>query len=310
MQEKWFVIINPASGNFKSSKQKQIFHSLTEANINYEFQFTETAGEESIITIDAISLGFRKFISVGGDGTFHHIINGVMNQKEVPSNEIKIAVFPTGTGNDWVRSYNIKKNIKKNISILKEEHTILQDIGKIKLLNESKSSYFHNLAGLGFDGYVVHENKRLKFLGSFSFLITAIFGMMDYKSSMINLTFDDKFITTRSLLTIIGICEYSGGGMKLTKDVDAFDGLFDIAIAKNFSVMRLFINVRKLFNGSITDHRLVSTYKTSKVKITSESTAIFVQADGEILGTGGFEAEIIPKAIQFVVPVKKKLKKS
>lgn len=305
MQEKWFVIINPASGNYASSKSKKIFNALEEAKIPFEYQFTEIEEEESLITIDALALGFRKFISVGGDGTLHHIINGIMRQTSVSPKEIKVAVFPTGTGNDWVRSYGITTNIKRNVSLLKEEHTVLQDIGKIKLLNESKSSYFHNLAGLGFDGYVVHENKRLKFLGSFSFLVTAVFGMMNYKSSMINLTFDEKFITTRSLLTIVGICSYSGGGMKLTKDVDPFDGLFDISLAKNFSVMRLFLNVPKLFNGTITDHKQVKTYKTSKIKITSDSHNVFVQADGEILGTGGFEAEILPKALQFVVPLKK-----
>ena len=37
-----------------------------------------------------------------------------------------------------------------------------------------KKVFFNNVAGLGFDGYVVKRNERLKFLGAASFLVSTV----------------------------------------------------------------------------------------------------------------------------------------
>jgi len=81
---------------------------------------------------NAIQQGFRNIISVGGDGTLHNIVNGVMMQRYVKSSDITIAVLPIGTGNDWIKTYNIPNNIKRAIDIISERKTILQDIGQIE----------------------------------------------------------------------------------------------------------------------------------------------------------------------------------
>ena len=64
--------------------------------------------EEDISRNYAIKKGFTKIISVGGDGTLHHVVNGIMTQKLVETNTIQLAVIPIGTGNDWVKTYNIR----------------------------------------------------------------------------------------------------------------------------------------------------------------------------------------------------------
>ena len=36
---------------------------------------------EVILTKEGIKKGYRNIISVGGDGTLHHVVNGIMMQK-------------------------------------------------------------------------------------------------------------------------------------------------------------------------------------------------------------------------------------
>jgi diacylglycerol kinase family enzyme len=162
--------------------------------------------------------------------------------------------------------------------------------------------FFNNVAGLGFDGYVVKRNERLKFLGAASFLISTVLSLASYASSSFIIESSEKQFKTKSLLTIVGICQFSGGGMQLTTDVNPSDGLFDVSVARHFTLWKLVRNVAGLFNGAITNHSLVETFKTNEVTIKTSEVEVFIQADGELIGTGGFTATILPKALQFVVP--------
>ncbi|MEM6721482.1 MAG: diacylglycerol kinase family protein [Bacteroidota bacterium] len=298
----WFLIVNPTSGSFsRKRKWKQITTTFEANKLPFKAEFTTKPQHEYEIVIEALEKGYRKFVSVGGDGTLHHIVNGLMQQQIVSRDEIKLAVIPLGTGNDWVKTYQIPKNITKAVEIIKTEHTILQDIGKLTLLNEQKTVYFNNVAGLGFDGYVVKRNERLKFLGPISFLVSTVLGLINYRLSEFTVKSKEKQITSKSLLTIVGICQYSGGGMQLTKDVDPQDGLFDVSMAKKFTFWSLVKNVSSLFNGTIVHHQQVETFKTDVVTITTSQENIYIQADGELVGTSGFTGEIVPKALNFVV---------
>jgi len=301
-KDTWFLIVNPTSGSFSGKRKwRQIEAEFDAQQLLFAVEFTTKPQHEYDLVIEALEKGYRKFVSVGGDGTLHHIVNGLMQQKVVPQDELKVAVIPLGTGNDWVKTYKIPKNIKKAVSIIKAEHTVLQDIGTISLLNSEKNVFFNNVAGLGFDGFVVKQNEGLKFLGSISFLVSTVLSLASYRSSLFTIESAQKQLSSKSLLTIVGICQYSGGGMQLTTAVDPADSLFDVSVAKHFSLWKLIRNVFKLFNGSITNHKLVETFKTNEITITTAETEVCIQADGELIGTGGFTAKILPKALAFVV---------
>ncbi len=303
MENMWYVIVNPTSGNGTPKKNwKRIISCLEAHHLLYKFTFSEYTNHEKELVQEALKEGYRKFICVGGDGTLHQVVNGVMTQDYVNLPEIKVAIIPMGTGNDWVKTYQIPKNISKAVAIIKREKTMYQDIGYLELLDDTNRVYFNNLAGLGFDGYVIKNSLKYKKFGAFAYLLATLKTFLQYEKSVLTIDFNNKKIYTKTLLTLIGICKYSGGGMQLTKDVDPIDGLFDISIAKNLNFISILRNILKFYNGSIVDHKEVETHKTNSIKITTYDENTYVEADGELIGTGGFEASIIPKAIQFVIP--------
>jgi YegS/Rv2252/BmrU family lipid kinase len=303
MNTHWFVIINPTSGNSKHKKHIQKILAVLETNnILFHHQFTAYQKHEMELVQNAISNGYRKIISVGGDGTLHHIVNGIMSQKLVNSTKIKIAVFPTGTGNDWVKTYRITKDIQTNIKLLKQEKTIFQDIGKIDLEKDNSTIYFNNLAGMGFDGHVVKYINKYKKLGSLSYLVGALVGFSTFKPIDLKITLNNKEVTTNSLMVLIGLCNYSGGGMQLTKNPNSTDGLFDVSVINNIRILTLLVNILKLYNGKIVDHKKVTTHTSDKINVeilNNQSPSI--QADGELIESSNFRVSILPKAIQFVI---------
>lgn len=303
MQKSWYIIINPTSGNAAAKKKwKKIVTYLDFYKISYFATFTQYKHHETELVNDALQKGYRKFISVGGDGTLHHIVNGIMVQKLVAVTALKVAVIPIGTGNDWVKTYRISKNIRNAVLIIAKENSIKQDIGHLQLLETTQSVYFNNVAGIGFDGFVVKNITKFKKYGVIAYLLGTITSFMRYKKTILTIKFNTQKISVKSLLTIVGICKYSGGGMQLTSNVNTRDGLFDISIAKDFKFLNMLLNIFKFFNGNIVEHKEVETYKSAEIQITAKDEKAFIQADGELIGQGGFKATIIPKAISFIIP--------
>ncbi|QXP71783.1 diacylglycerol kinase family lipid kinase [Polaribacter sp. R2A056_3_33] len=300
MSTSWFIIANPISGNRNFSKQwKEIQQLLNNKKIDFSFAFTKFSKHEIELVDTAIQQGFRNIISIGGDGTLHNVVNGIMTQRYAKTSDITIAVIPQGTGNDWIKTYNIPNSVKKAIEIIHKKNIILQDIGVIE--TENRTVFFNNVAGLGYDGYIVNKLKTLKSFGSLAYILSGIAGLLLYKKTVFKIIFDDKILETNCLMTVFGICKFSGGGMQFTKNVNSTDGLLDITIAKNLTILDLILNLPKLYSGKIVDHKKLETYKTKAIRVVPKTAKPFIQADGEIIGTGEVHVKIIEKAINFVV---------
>lgn len=304
MNSKWFVIVNPTSGNGISKKLwPKIEKELITQKFNFEVAFTKHKEHSKELVQNALNKNIKKIISVGGDGSLHNIVNGILKSTIKDFKSVKLGVIPIGTGNDWVRNYNIPINYKQAITIIKEEFTYLQDIGKITLLNSNNNYYFHNMAGIGFDGHVVNKVNKYKYLGYLAYLTGALISIIGFKRRYLHIEFNKTIISGKSLMLLIGIGKFSGGGMQLTENVITNDGLFDISYIKNVSIFTVIKNISKIFKGTVTQLPIIKTYKTSTIKIDIiNSENIYIQADGELIKTDSFKAIILPKALQFIVP--------
>ena len=300
MLNSFFIVVNPHSGNsnFKKSWEK-ITYILKLKNINFSYSFTEYIKHEVILVDKAIEQGYRNIISVGGDGTLHHVVNGIMKQRYIKTSKIKLGVIPLGTGNDWIRTYNIPNSIEKSIDVILKNTTVLQDIGCITLLN-GKKEYFNNLTGTGYDGYVVKNLNYLKKMGSLAFLVSGLYSLFSYKKTKYKIIINNKTINEQCLMILFGICKYSGGGLRVTKEPNPKDGLLDITIVKNISFLDLLFNIPKLYNGDIIHHRKVTNYKTRELKILDNYNST-IEADGEIIGNGSLNVTIKQNAVLFLI---------
>jgi len=302
--KKWFVIVNPTSGNGSS---KKLWPSIEKLLLKYEFQFIHAFTEHCNHSVELIQLavneGFTSFICIGGDGTLHNIVNGIMLQKTIAPSTISVGVIPIGTGNDWVKTHGIPKDIETAIQIIKNGKTALQDLGKIQFLDSSKAPvYFNNLAGVGFDGFVVSKVGSYKHFGALAYLVGTIMGLSFFKNFKTEVTINNETYSVKSLMVLIGLCQYSGGGMQLTKTPNPFDGLFDISLAGDFSKWDILKNTLNLFNGNIVNFKKVQSFSSQHITVKiAQKHNPYIQADGELIGTGDFEVSIIPKIFRFYI---------
>ncbi|MEL4456820.1 diacylglycerol kinase family protein [Lutimonas vermicola] len=302
IKRRWYTIFNPSSGGgTKQNKIDRILSSLKQHQISYEFIVTQYTHHEEQLVQSAIDQGYLNFICIGGDGTIHHMINGIMKQKNVASDQITLAVIPIGTGNDWVKNYRIPKDPEKAIRLIHNNKIIYQDIGKISFLDDHKEVYFNNAAGIGFDAFVVKNISKYKKWGSLAYIIAALVSLKTYTPGKITYVSDTDKKTSRMFLIALGICKFSGAGMQLTDYKNHKKGYLDITFVKPISLSKVITQIFKLYNGKIATVEEAVCFHSKKFKA-DNNTSCYIQADGELVGRGNAQFNLIYNAVQFIIP--------
>jgi len=304
-QTAWYLILNPMAGGGKAEKKfPQIAELLTKKGISFKTFKTSVAGDGEKVMITALKAGYRKILVCGGDGTLNEIVNGVMNQDLVPTQEITIGLIPVGTGNDWGRTWNLSRNIKTSISILQNGKTAIQDVGLVKFDDKPDSRiWFLNVAGCGFDAAVAYAANNEKEKGNSSVLTyikQLVKTLFTYKTANCELMIDGKKIHSQLFAVLIGIGKFAGNKMKLVPNAIPNDGLFDITLAHKISPWKVIRNFPKLFNGKFLGLKEVSVYQGTEFSISSKSD-IYFQADGESMGKAPLHITLVPNAINVII---------
>ena len=313
---KWLVIVNPKASVGKCGKDwPEIQKLLINEGIDFDAVLTEYPRHAIEIVRNAIvEQGYRKFISVGGDGTNNEVINGIFTQDAVPTTEITMASLPIGTGNDWRRTFDIPLEYDKVVKIIKAGHTFAHDIGKLTYYNygDPKIRYFLNAAGTGLDEMVCHSTNLMKQQGkggTIRYLISLVKCVLTYKITHIQLFIDDKIAFDDYILNLsIGNGRFNGGGMMTMPHAIPNDGLFDITVIKEISIFKFAANVKNVYDGSFTKKiKEVKTFRGRTIRIVSiPPHSLKVETEGENLTNSPFDFEMIPKAINMIVPEKHK----
>lgn len=305
----WFIIINPAAGGGQAKRHLKRLHSwLNDELQSPDIVLTAGPGHATLLAKEAVGNGYRRLLAVGGDGTCHEIVNGILQQRAVPPTDITLALFPMGTGNDWIRNYSIPRRAADWIRMLQEGHTVVQDAGH--LIYSSKegreaSRYFFNVAGIGLAAFTVKklQEKGLPGWVPGLYLLFLFQSLMVYRSPLAAMRFGAQRLQDRFITIEVGIGAYAGGGLHLLPQANPSDGQLALMLAHNTSAGDILLNVWRFFNGSIGRHPKVELHQTKEILIEClENAPLYLEADGEYLGQAPVKIGIVPGALRFLVP--------
>jgi len=303
MHNKWFAIANPKSGAGKSeSLLNRVEAELSKNQIEFELHKTSVAGDEIMLVEKATSLGYRKILCIGGDGTIQKIVAGIQIQKNIPKENILFGLVPLGTGNDWAKSKGISLKISESIPFLNSGKIKAQDVGlaNIKAGEKEIKRYFITYSGVGFDSFMLKKIQSYKWLGKFSYLFCALMNFMNYKNIEVEIETDDAKINSRVFLLGVGLCKFTGGGMQLIKTPAGANGQLNMTIAQDLSKMEIIKIFFSLFNGGVFKKRKILTLSSEKILIVAKNTVLTCQGDGEIFGAGKVSYSVVKKGLRYI----------
>lgn len=304
--EDWKVIVSKKSGGGKAFEEwPGIRKLLLSKGFKFSEAFTDHRFHATELAREAIADGYRKILAVGGDGAIHEILNGVMEQSEVPSTDITLGIIPVGSGNDWSRLYDIPKEHDKAVEAVARGKAVMQDVVCVDTMLDGSPSkkYMMNIGGLGFDAQVCHlfDLEKLKgHSGDAQYLKCLMKGFLWYKCPHFQVYVDgEPFFEGPAFSVAIGNGKYCGGGMRQTPDAVPDDGLIDLTVIKRMSRLKAAFSVRRLLDGSIKKHSSVLAARGRKIQIYA-SPASFMEVDGEAVGCSPATVTIIPSAIKVI----------
>ncbi len=305
----WALIANKFAGT-RSTKNfwKKMDEKFAKVGITVEYFFTERVGHARELAVDVLKKGYTRLAVMGGDGTFSEVIDGLMKSKENLS-DILVGLIPFGTGNDWGRYWKLDRNIDKSISVLANGVSTAVDVGKINYSVGEKpvTRYFINAYGLGFDAKVLQLTNNLQhtFKGaSWTYTLALFLTLFKHRSQVMEYEFDGgKTFKGLSYTASMGNGCFTGGGIKQTPEAVPNDGLLDIMVVENLSLMKIIKAIPLLFSGRLLEHDSVHLFKAKNI-IARSVKPIISEVDGILQEfTNEIKVELLPKQINFLTPL-------
>lgn len=296
---KVYFIYNPESGSGKiisyltwiEEEFKKYDHEIT----LYKTEKTKDAYHQALLTSS-----YDMVLVAGGDGTLNEVINGVMELEKKPV----IAYIPTGTVNDVGHLIGMKKRVKKTIKIILKKPVVKElDICKIN------DKYFVYVAAAGKftkSSYDI-SRKSKKYLGRTAYLLRGSKELFKDYNIPIKVTSNIKVYEETSALILIMNGRRIGGLSLYNLKNKLDDGLMSLRSFKRERFM--FLRVMLFFmTGGLYDTRKNRTFRDSYFKIETNDDVSW-NIDGEYMGKGSIEVNVVPRAVKFIVN-KRKLKRS
>ena len=317
-KNKWLVIVNPKAAVGKGGKDwPQIKQLLINEGIEFDFLVSEYHRHAIELVHDSITeKGYKKIISVGGDGTNNEVINGIFTQQRFPTEEITMGVIPVGTGNDWRRTFDFSTDYQENVKILKAGCTFKHDIGKVTYYNhgDPQVRYFLNAAGTGLDEVVCNSTNLMKQQGkggTARYMMNVAKCLVKYDCIHLQLEVDGQLVFDDEALSLsVGNGRFNGGGMMMMPKAIPNDGLFDITAIRKVGMPKFAANIGKIYDGTFVNKlKEVSTFRGKRIRIISiPPHSLNLETEGETLTNSPFDFEMLQQSINMVVPENHKFK--
>ena len=293
------LIVNKQSRKSESTFKKLLIE-LPKHTQNYKIYVTETVDKLEEV-VKELKINLKKsdlVIVIGGDGSLNHLV--ALFETYHLNNYI--GYIPSGSGNDFARSYNMPLNTEKAIAHifnLKKP----KEVSIIKAVQGDVIHYAVNSIGIGIDGTVIHkinESPRKKFLGAASYLSNVFSAFTMQKQFPVTIKVDQGIYSFDHVqFALIANNPYFGGGIKIVPQAEGEDDFLQILIANDISTRHLLTILRKLFiNKSHLTHPNLHSFKTKEAALYAETTQ-FAQKDGESFEQDGFAYTITTKKRKF-----------
>ncbi len=291
--KQFIFIVNPKAKNgYSLCVWNKIKHKLK--SIPHEVFFTERAGHATEIVKQ---IGMRHpletehliIVVVGGDGTIHEVINGLIDYPHIPCTFI-----PAGSGNDFAKGFAIKGNPAQVLeSIIQDSaHSGTRyDIGSYEL-EVGSPGYFVNNLGAGFDALVALAANRSSVkkwlnrlgLGKLVYVIFLIKEMIPFQPQNVEVEVDgEKKLFKNSWFVTVSNQIFYGGGMKIAPQASPSDGFLDVTIVHDLSKAKLLFVFLFVFFGKHTHLKEVTVLRGKQVELLPQLPWL-VHTDGEIIG--------------------------
>lgn len=272
------IIANKCSGKGNGEKcLNAVTEYLDEHGIPYTVHITERVGHGKALAEELSAQGSEVIVALGGDGTFHEVLNGIDFEKS------RLGFIPAGRGNDFANGTGAVSldPVKAIENIVRGEPAELDyiTVGNKRCLN---------VGGTGMDVDVLLKTAKSK--NKLTYVASLLRCLLRFKPYHVEAEINGE--TNAYDCIMLGVCNGTqfGGGIKLSPLSKADDGKMDVIImtkpkhTPTVFVMPKFVKGKHM--GMPCTHHIVC----DRIKVTTTAP---IELDGEIYYDLDFDAQIV-----------------
>jgi diacylglycerol kinase (ATP) len=303
MHRKVKIILNPMADMGNAWRVARDLRSITVQHGGVDWSGTVYPGHAIELAQQAGEQGYDMVIAMGGDGTIHEVINGLM---KVPDEKRPVlGVVPVGSGHDFAHGLNTSRTPTEALNCALDGEASTVDLG-LMTDEHGRKEYFDNTLGIGFGAVVTIRSHKLPILRGFLMYLTAVIQtiILDHNPMAMQIETDDQKWQQSVIYLVICNGPREGGGFLIAPEAKIDDGLFHYAMITNVSRAMMFRIVPEVMKGTHGRFKQVRMGTCKKFTLSADRP-LYIHADGEIFTGPGTDLrkvsfEILPKALRVV----------
>ena len=300
------LILNPNADMGNAWKYAADLHHIIEGKGEISWSGTVYPTHANELARQAAEEGYDIVVAVGGDGTAHEVINGLMEASV--EKRPRFGIVPMGSGNDYAHNLGIPDTPEKALKTILTGTSRLVDLAYIED-ETGRREYWDNTVNIGFGGAVTIYSHRMPVLRGFIMYFVAVLQtiIMQYNVFDVKITIDGKE-TWEGQTLMIALCNgpREGGGFVTGPSAKLDDSILNYSITEKVSRAMMFRLIPEFMSGKQERFKQIHPGTFKKMVINSQQP-LYMHTDGEVFA--GFAhnvhqltVEILPQALEVIVP--------
>jgi YegS/Rv2252/BmrU family lipid kinase len=244
----------------------------------------------------AIAAGVDLLVVWGGDGMVQRSLDVLAHEKG--GSKIPVAIMPAGTGNLLATNLGIPANLEKAVDIALHGRRHRIDLGKLE------GEYFGVMAGIGFDGAMIHDaDRKMKDrLGKLAYVWTGLRHVNGEAATARILVDGVKWFDDEASCVLIGNVGTITGGINAFDDAKPDDGWLDVGVATAQGALQWARALGTMAVGRSDRSPFVRTTRARRIDVKLKSKMEYELDGGARTKTKSFSATVAPGAVKICVP--------
>ncbi len=310
------LIVNPRAGGGRTGALFTKMADPIERSLgSFDAAFTERGRHAVEIARDAALEGRETVIAVGGDGSIHEVVAGLMAARAQGAKGTRLGIIGQGTGGDFRKTLGIEHRLDKYCAAIAAGKTRAVDVGRFSYLTheeESSTSYFINILSIGMGGlvdrYVADASRALG--GTLAYFSASLRGLIHSEIGVLDCTIHENGKSREEEIhsRLLAICNgrYFGSGMFVAPMADVDDGFFEVVSLGSASRLSFALSSSKIYTGAHLKNPETKHFRCDKITIELANPRVrekyLLDVDGEPLGKLPLEVELLPGALEVFAP--------
>lgn len=289
-------IFNPIANLGKARAIEPAMRALANEICAGEWCVTTRPGHATQLARQASADGFERVVALGGDGTMHEVVNGLMQTEK--GRPPQLGAVPIGSGNDFAFALGMPIDPAAALRQIHAGAPHQIDLSLLEL-GDGRQVYSANSVGLGFDTIVTIRSRKVPVLHGFAVYFIAVLQtiLLNHHPFQLQVTCDGKTWDGKYIMVVMCNGRREGGGFLVTPDGRQDDQILDYVTVSDLSRLQMIGLIPKFINGTHKGHPNIALGRFQEMRVKS-NRGLQVHVDGEVvLGLQSTVSELLVRVL-------------